>query len=616
MIKKLSKTDFLFIATLLIGILSLSIYLFTYPYLFDESFYATIPYRLANGDALVQHEWHLSQFSSLFSYLPVQLWLTLKGSSEGIIVFLRCIYFLIHTAATITIYKYFRKYKGWAIAAALLFFTQVAYRIFAISYNSMYVLFTLFFVLSLLSIYEKPTKYSYLFSGVCFGCCCICNPLYCIGFIFYLILCALWKKRDSFKNSVAKIKLNYISQKNKNIHKKQQKKKNKPIIVFPNMENYTCFFSKYAVINFFIGIVLVALVAVIFFFSTGGTLRSLVENIPNLLNSSEYNIFSNSLLSKYQNAYYYFNKISLDMPFMIPCLYLFLIFDKNRTKPSHKISYLAIAFTIGIIYMFGIFKTVHYKSCFFTLPFAVFSNVCYMLTSKKNKKLFYCMWLPSLIAALFQFVSANTLLSSLGIVFAINNIAGVFFVRDLFNETIFESKQNKKILQNKNVISLARYIMCIGLCAQLLFHGFILQYEQIPYGEEVIKANNGPYSGIVMTEQQYQTYSNNIADLDYIKSLNKENSPLLIAGYNNWFYMYADLPISTYTTWYNGTLQYNQLITYYKLNPDKIPAYIYIDPHDFSKNYDSEIAELSEIFEFKETKLSSGILLTVEKCKF
>lgn len=621
MIKRLSKTDILFIVTLSIGILSLSIYLFTYPYLYDESFYATIPYRLINGDSLVQHEWHLSQFSSLFSYLPVQLWLSLKGSSEGIIVFLRCVYFIIHTIATVIIYRFFRKYDKWAIVAAMMFFTQVPYRIFAISYNSMYVLFTLFFVLSLLSIYEKPTKHSYLFAGICFACCCICNPLYCLGFIFYLVLCALWKKRDKFINSVVRIKFTYTSKKKKDIHQKQRKKKIKPIILFPDIENYTCFFSKHAISYSFIGIISVAFIAIIFYFSTGGTLNTLFKNISNLLNSSEYNIFSSSVLSKLQDTYYYFNKISLNMPFIIPLLYSFLILDKNRMKHSHKVLYLIVALITAITYMFGIFETVYYNSCFFSLPFTLFSNVCYILTDQKSKKLFYCMWLPSLMAALFQFASANTLLASLGIVLAVNNIAGVFFVKDLFNEMKFDFDVNKSVQQNKKVITLAGYILCIGLCTQLLFHIFVLQYEQIPYGERVIKATNGPYSGMIMTQQQHKSYSSSIADLDYIKSTNAQNSPLLIAGYNNWFYMYADLPISTYTTWYDETLNYDQLIAYYRLNPDKIPGYIFIDPYNHNKNYDSGIVNnniegLSELFEFTQEELSNGVLLTVEKCKF
>ena len=141
MVRKLSRTDLLFIISLVVGCAALSIYLFTYPYMYDESFYAVVPFRLANGDSLIQHEWHLTQFSSLFTYLPVKLWLLLKGSAEGIIVFLRSLYFIIHIAVTAVIYNFFRKHGYWSIVAAMVFFTQVPYRLFAVSYNSAFVIF-------------------------------------------------------------------------------------------------------------------------------------------------------------------------------------------------------------------------------------------------------------------------------------------------------------------------------------------------------------------------------------------------------------------------------------------------------------------------------------------
>ena len=606
--KLLDKTDLIFIASLTIGMLAVSIFLFTYPYLYDEAFYASIPYRLANGDSLIQHEWHLSQFSSLFSYLPVQIWLAIKGSSEGIIVFLRCTYFFIHTAITIFIYKYFKEYNYWSIVASMIFFTQVPYRLFAISYNSMFVIFTLFFVLSLLSIYKQASKKLYIISGFCFGCCCVCNPLYSFAFILYLISCALWKKRDIFRDSVIKIKSNYT------IKTQKKKKKNKPITVLPDIENYNCFFCKNAIIYSFVGICLVVLIAAVFFFSTGGTIHSIFKNIPNLINSSEYNVLSGAIFSKVQNAYYYFNQISLNMPFMIPLLYLFLIFDKKRTENSHRLIYLISALSIGLIYMFGIFKTVHYNSCIFSLPFTLFSNVCYILTEKKAKRLFYCMWVPGLIAALFQFISANTLLASLGIVLAINNIAGVFFVRDLFTELKGQTKKT-----NKNRI--IKPLLCTGICIQIIFQCIVFQYEQLP-DRTSFKATKGPYAGIIMSESTYDSYNNRLSDLEFIKSVNTKNNPILILSYQNWMNMYTEADIANYTTWRQSDVyKIEQLIIYYKENPKKIPTYIYIDKFNFFNEIDitstdENINLLKKIFKFSKEELSSGVLLTVTDYNF
>lgn len=82
---KVKKSDYFFVVALLCGLLFHLGLIWTPHFIQDETFYATIPYRLINGDCLVQHEWHLTQFSSLFLYIPVRFWLLIKGSTDGII---------------------------------------------------------------------------------------------------------------------------------------------------------------------------------------------------------------------------------------------------------------------------------------------------------------------------------------------------------------------------------------------------------------------------------------------------------------------------------------------------------------------------------------------------
>lgn len=629
MTKKLTKTDLFFIASLTIGIFALSIYLFIHPYLYDEAFYATIPYRLINGDSLIQHEWHLSQFSSLFSYLPVRIWLALKGSAEGIIVFLRCVYFSIHTAATVLIYLFFRKYEKWSIVAAMMFFTQIPYRIFAISYNSMFVLFTLLFTLCLISVYSKASRNLYILAGICFGCCCVCNPLYCLAVLFYIVSYALWLKREPLKKLLLKIHLRYISKTEKAaIHKKQSKKREKKkseIDIFTNMESYNCFFCKEAFIFFSVGVLIICAIAIFFFFATGGSVNSIFENLHNILNSSEYNILSVSLFEKLKKGLYYFNQINFKAPFILPLLYLSILLDGKRRTYSHRFIYLIISLSVSIMYTFAIVQSssesINFNTCFFSLPFNVFSSVCYILTHKKNTVLFRCLWLPSMLAAFFQFFAANSFLTSLGMTLAINNIAGVFFARALFYEVKSETRQKSKSTQNKEHKFLVRYVLYSGLALQFVFHILVLQYGQLAYSDDITKASSGPYSGMIMTKEQHQIYTNNISDFDFIRSINTENSPILIDSYRNWLYMYSETPIANYTTWYSGIPYTKELSSYYKENPEKIPKYIYIDCLDYYSNRDTDLLnrklELAgEMFDFTQEELSSGILLTVEKYKF
>ena len=98
MVKKLQKSDYIFITAITLGIFYYVILLFHEPFLKDEPYYYTVPLRLLRGDSMIQHEWHLSQFSSFFQYIPAKLWILVKGSSDGIVLF-----FILHFYSKIII---------------------------------------------------------------------------------------------------------------------------------------------------------------------------------------------------------------------------------------------------------------------------------------------------------------------------------------------------------------------------------------------------------------------------------------------------------------------------------------------------------------------------------
>lgn len=627
MIKKLTKTDIFFIVSLITGIFAFSIYMFTHPYFHDESFYISIPYRLAIGDSLIQHEWHLTQFSSLFTYLPVKIYLLLKGSTEGILVFLRYIYFFIHISVTAVIYNFFRKNGNWAIAAAMIFFTQVAYRIFGLSYNSLFVIFTLFFTFCLLSIHNNKSKLLYVIAGICYACACVCNPLYCFAYILYILTCILWTKRFLFKSLIIKIKSLFISKMRRYVLKDKRNDITE-INVFQDMESYSCFFTTEAVLYSFLGIFLIVIFSVTFFFATGGSANSLFENIQNLLNNSEYLVTSFSFIDKIETTKYFFNMLSLDKPYILPLFFLMLFLDFKRKNFSHRCLFLSIALIISAIYMYGNFKRFNFYSNFFSLPFIIFSLTSYILTNKKNKSLFRLMWLTTAIASFFQYISANAMLTTLGLVLAVGNIAGVIFVKDLFDEikteanTKIKTKAKTKIQREQptELVPVARYLLCIGICVHLAFNCCILQYKQIPYNEKTTRATSGPYAGIIMTERLHQSYTNVLSDIDIINSINTENAPVLFVSSTNWLYLYNESPMATHTSWCVDTIIKDPFISYYEANPEKIPKYIYVDAYDSDNYYNSGVQKfnldvVSELFEFTKEDLSHGALLTVEKYK-
>ena len=611
MIKKLKNIDFLF-TIMILAVLSLHIYfLFAVPFSDDESHYATVAFRLINGESLVQHEWHLTQFASLFTYLPVKIWISLKGSADGLFIFLRCVYLTIHTSIAVLIYRFFREYGKWAILASMMFYVQMTYRIQAISYQSMFVLFLLLLTLCLLSIYKKKASKHYVLAGLCFGCCCVCNPLFCLAFALYLAACALWTKRDIITKRIVERKALRDNKEKKLTKKQKRQMKQQSLTAFPELENYSCFFNKTAILKITCGIIIIAVIAASFFFLTGGTIDSIFDNAENLLNSSEYTITDDSASSKLIRTLQYFNLANLYMPWILPVLFIVLFFDKKRKTNLHRVAYLSVLSVWTIVFIIGVMMHLEIYVCAISLPFSVISLVCYILTEKKNKTLFYCMYLPCLIAALFQYLAANTLLGAFGIVLAISNVAGVLFAKDLWKEMRPETENDIETINEKKAPAF-RGIIIIAFCLQILFYGIFYQYGQV-YGKNTPRATTGPYRGLYMSEVQYDKYNKSISDINLIKERSQEKDPVLFVSYNNWMYLYMERPFAVYTTWYRGAPEIDLLIAYYKENSSKIPKYIYVESSDPSK---ANLLPISEIFEFEKEELSNGMLLTVTNTKF
>ena len=613
LIKKLNKTDYLFALFLFIGVIFHIFGIFSPSFTADESFYTTIPLRLMNGDSLIQHEWHLSQFSSLLLYIPIYLWTRITGSLNGIFIFLRILYLLIHTVTANLIYVFFRKHRSVAIAAAMMFYLHIPYKLYAISYMSSLVICLLLFSLCLLSMYRKKSKKVYFTAGCLYSICCICNPAFCLLIFVYILAYILWLKKESVANFI------------KNIQEKKRKKTNKHKAskkdISVNYEELAFFFYKKSIPLFFSGIVFVAIITMFFFFKTGGNFSSITVNLQNIINSSEHISTSSPLAEKISAISQAINKISFNMPFLLPLLFLALLLDKNRKNHTNRFIYLLSSLLLGVLYTFGILDTLHFKTACFSLPFTIFSLVCYIVTENKNKTLFYFMWCPSIIAAIIGIFTSNTVLFIVGAIFSISNTAGVFFVYDLYKEILNSAEKKRKKVRYNQIDKYVKKLICIAFVVQLTIYGIALQYELIINTGSLTVVESGPYKGVLINAEEHIIYNNYLKDFETIKELSNPNDPVLFSTFNNWAYPYVERPEATYTAWFTGEFNKNSLLDYYKENPEKTPRYIYIDSYNLQKEYSPVFMEhniniANELFNYTQEQLLNGVLLTVTECKF
>ncbi len=601
--KRLKKCDLIFIVGMLATLIMHLVCIYGADHFADESLYPTVPLRLLNGDSLVIDEWHVTQFVSLFLYFPVKCYIAIKGSTQGIILFLRYFYLMIHTGVSIGLYKLFRKYTVWAVIATLMFYTQVPLRFMSANYHSLLALFLLFFTITLLKIYENDKIYLYVIAGFCYGCCCVCNPFECFVFAIYIIACLIW----SIKHILYKKKMNTLSDCD-------------AVRLAIKCKYLKRFFGIRAFFGITLGLSIAATISIVFFFSTGGTIAGLLENIPNLLSEGSHDMFSEPLFAianKISTSLNHFSKISLGFPFILPIFYLVLFFDRKRRKFNHKIVYICIAFVVSVFYIVGITIGSLNSSRQFaiTLPFFIIASVCYILTENKNKKLFYCMWLPSVIATVIQHMASDMHLSVFWVLI-IANIAGVFFVKDFIDELVPLDKN-----KSNSLIKMCSSMICIVIGLQLVFQCSLYMIGRV-VKSEYAELERGPYAGLRLEEQNLQRNNSIMDDLDIIKERTEPDDPVLIISEFSWMYLYVERPFATYSAW-QPILEIDRLNTYFSLNPEKIPKYIYVpwvyipssvlsghglSPERAQKNVDV----ITENFNCDIEELSNGFLLTVK----
>ncbi|MBO5333536.1 MAG: hypothetical protein J6B37_05420 [Clostridia bacterium] len=603
MLKKIQKSDFIFIVALIGGLLLHLACIYSADHFADETFHPTISLRIIKGDSLAIDEWHLTQFSSLFLYLPVRIWLSIKNSTEGIILFLRYFYLVIHTTVTVGIYAFFRKNKIWAVAAALMFYTQVPLRFLSPNHHSLLSIFLLLLTITLVMIYTNENRLLYIFAGFCFGCCCVNNPFECMLFGVYILACIIWRVKA--------------------------KKYNKKLVTLSEDEAYKLtqkceilnkYFGKNAFCMFFVGICIIATISIVFFYATGGTFIKLLYNIPYFLEDRGHDIFRTpleSFIEKLGFTLQCFNTISFNLPFLLPVFYTVLLIDKKRKNSTHKLFYIFFSFILATFYIISItISSVKNSRCLaIALPLIIVSTVCYILTENKNKKLFYCMWLPGLVANVIQYLASGMHLSTMWVM-TISNIAGVFFMKDF----IAELTPNENTV--KNLRKVCQGLLCTGICLQLVFQGCIYLIGRTVNIAEYKELESGPYAGLLLEEQNYNRNISMMDDLDIIKSRTNADDPVLIISEFSWMYLYIERPFATYSAW-QPVLELSRLRDYYNEHPEKLPKYIYIGnvliPTGVSsghiinqKRAEYYAKQIMQFYECECENLSNGILLTVK----
>lgn len=592
-LKAVTKTD---IAAMLL-LSAAFIYLFVISYfegtISDEAFYITIPYRLMNGDGLFTDEWHLSQLSSVLLYLPVKLFTAFTGSMEGIILFMRHLFCIMQLTVGTFIYKTFRKTGLPSVIMSLSFVLFSVIGLNTLSYNTMGLALLYIVICISYSLYEKPSYIKMLALGSFIAMFILCQP---VGLIFYgcyfIAFCILFSKAQKSDNAV----------------------------FFPFR------------IKSFVMTVLGILPVLIFFLYLllkNSDIATIIECIPGILSDVEHMEITEGTGIETFSLLQFFTDMTMSaglvpLVIFIVCALLSVIIKKKNRELSVILTLTSLAVFI-LCFFYRLFFTGGTSETddinFFFFPLALSGVVFYLLSDKKNHRVFILLWCTGIMYALLMTISSNLRLHASVNGYIIAAAGSLILAKNLSDE--LKAQKTKGIPVKAGIILLS---VCVSGFA--VFHAGATVTNNILNRAHYQDARleQGIYKGITLPSDQALALLRIYRDARQINDLINEDDKVFVVENTPSAYLEGEFNMGCISGWFIadqlGVPEIrDRFREYYEINPENTPDYIYVPSYTYTEDGIKEcppkrLAEIAYfLFEGEEIDLKNGVLIKVTGIK-
>lgn len=505
----------------------------------DESFYLTIPYRLFQGDALFVHEWHLSQMAGVLTYPIVSLYLKIKGSTVGIVLFMRYVCTVLQLLTAVFLYIRLHKINWFgALFASLSYVLYIPFGIMALSYNSMAVML-LVICTTILITAEKHKSVQYVIAGLFFAGAVLCCPY--LAFVFILYAVAVFAYCLFAK-----------------IRKKTFSKDCTP-------------YSIKGVLFLGIGAAVAACVFAIFVLSRA-SLSEIIEAFPSIMNDPEHpSVTLKEITQKFFRVIYQSNAMSKYVYPVLLSLFAVCIADKQRAvRKNLYVSIAAVGVVIMIIASFHLNNYINH----IMWPLNILALFIVAVSEKRIVRyIFACNWIIGIAYAFCLNATSNQ-----GF-YAISSASSVALVGSIMIIAVFVAEVKEK-RKNTDAEHFVMILVCVSLVLQLGCQT-VLRYKSV-FWETDMKSQtqlieDGHNKGLYVTESKLNYYYN---CLDNLKTLEEYDSDkVLFLSDTTWYYLAAETQLCTYSAWMSGVNEHSldRLEEYYRISPEKLPDLVYAD---------------------------------------
>ncbi|MCD8362464.1 MAG: hypothetical protein LUC98_05790 [Lachnospiraceae bacterium] len=519
----------------------------------DEIFYISTVYRFFQGDAMLIDEWNNVQMFAFLTY-PLYCFAQLFiRSNEGIVLIFRIFYLVFQAAVAVYCYTRMKRF-GWVrIFPALFYFMTTPFNINALSYNTLAFGFVLVTLVTMASVEEWRPRHAFL-CGIFTACAVLANPYAVLLFVLYGVICL----GDA-------------------VHCVRKKENPAPILSLKN----------------FVWMGLGAFTICVLFFAfifSRGSIAEIMESLSYIVMDSER---QKSFWWKLGRYFIRIHRYYTAQVYVTAALVILFLIDRKKRIPSWLYISLEILTTIPYIIYYGFFWEMVGIN-YMLIPLAFPGFIAYLVTRERDRRLFWCWYVPGLFYTLIAHFATNTGILTVSASCMIASAASVLLLCEALSE---EHGWKKSLLW----VLLA--VQCAACIYQRIF--YVWGDEHLEYLTETLE--EGPLKGIHTTEENALLYEEVLTDMEELELTGEDK--LFVVGIAPWMYLNTDAECAAYSTW--ETLETDELIAvYYELHPEKLPTVIYCYEYDESI-LDTDFAQTFLDMGYGVQTMRHGLVLTL-----
>ena len=487
-------------------------------------------------------EWNNVQLFAFITYPVYCLIRLFHHSNEGIVIIFRIAYLICQAAAASYCYVRMKRF-GWVrILPALFYFVTTPYNINSLSYNTLAFGFVLLVLVTMASVEDWKPIHAFL-CGIFSAGAVLANPYAVLLFILYGVLCAV----SFFRN------------------RKRQEEMN-PLL------------SVKSFIFMGLGAFAIFVLFVIFVFSRAG-LSEILESFSYIVMDTER---KKPFLEKFAKYFIRIHRYYKGQVYVTAVLLAAWVLDRKKKIPGWLYLVLEMVAALPYIVLYGFFG---YSSVvdvvginYIMIPLSFVGMIAYVTAEQKDRRLFWCWYVPGLIYTLLAHFATDTGILTVSASYMIPSAASILLTWQAVYQQSRESW--KRNLRSLFYIFLAvLFLACIYLRMV-----YVWGDEHMPY--LTAKLEEGPLKGIHTSQENEILYQNVLDDMEDLQLT--EEDRLFVVGIAPWMYLNTDAECAAYSTWM--TQETDPLIPlYYELHPEKLPTVIYCYGYDESM-LDTEFA--------------------------